>query len=156
MLQKLKIWSVILFFLVLSINSLEARGRAFLGSGPFLSEAMPGIGANSIQGFRGVYMLPAESPESAQTSITVYFAQTAISVFDTWRTVASSPFTIYATESETVYVYVHARNWSFFIDFQKVENINLYFAEDVIRQMIFFAGDGSNFINSSFPAFVEF
>ncbi|MCL2705482.1 MAG: hypothetical protein FWE72_04650 [Spirochaetaceae bacterium] len=159
----LRSWPIILFFITISVNSLEAQNKAFLQSGPFPCDGMPGIGFNSIPGYRGIYMFPLGTMgkndgtlESVQTSITVYFTQTVVPLFSNWRTVVSSPYTIYETESETIFIYTHFENWTFFIDFHIKENINLSFAENIVKQMIYFAKDGSNFINASFPAVIDF
>ena len=159
LLQKFKIRLIVLFFLSASVNSLAAQNRAFLESGPISCAGMPGIGINAIDGFRGIYILPVNEATvslESQPSVAVYFTGTVVPVFSSWRTVAASPYVIYATETEAVYVYIHYDNWSFFMDFRKIENMNLTFAVNIIRQMIFFVRDGSNFINSSFPALVEF
>jgi len=151
---------IILFFIAISVNSLEAQNKAFLQSGPIPCDGMPGIGFNSIPGYRGIYMFPGEKAnsfsESMQTSVTVYFTQTNVPIFNSWKRVATSPNTIYATESETVYIYTHFENWTFFIDFNIKENINLFFAENIVKQMIYFTKDGSSFIDASFPAVIEF
>jgi len=151
MLQRKSGWPIILFFLAISVNSLEAQNKAFLQSGPFPCDGMPGIGFNSIPGYRGIYILP----ESMQVSITVYFTQTAFPVFGSWKKAATS-HAIYETESETIFIYTHYENWTFFIDFHIKENISLSFAENIVKQMIYFVKDGSDFINTSFPAVIEF
>ncbi len=152
---------IILFFIaVIGINSLEAQNRAFLESGPVSWSGMPGIGLNSIPGYKGVYMLSATkrgaSSETALTPVDVYFTQTSVPVFSSWKTLTLSPNTIYETESGFVYIYKYLESWTFFIDFKIKENINLSFAENIVKQMIYFVKDGSNFINTSFPAVVEF
>ena len=153
---------VILFLMAVSVNSLWAQNRAVFESGPVPCDGMPGIGRNAIPGYLGIYMIPLpkekadSSSESTRIPVTVYFTQTNVPVFSSWKKVVESPNTIYATESETIYVYKHFENWAFFIDFKEKENINLSFAVNIVKQMIFFARDGSNFINTSFPAVVEF
>ncbi|MCL2293733.1 MAG: hypothetical protein FWC36_02550 [Spirochaetes bacterium] len=148
----------VLFFVIAGLNSIEAQSRAFLESGPLAVSGMPGIGLNSIHGYRGVYMFSGGAREAAAVpaSIVVYFAQTNIPVFSGWRIAAASPNTIYETETETVFVYIRPDNWAFFIDFQTKENINLSFAASIVRQMVFFIRDGSEFVNTSFPAIIEF
>ena len=157
----MKIWTIVLFFIVVSINSLAAQNnKAFLFSGPFSCDGMPGIGLNSLPGYYGIYIFPGKKADSDldsnHASLTVYFCQKKIPVFGSWKKVSANPNTIYETDSETIYIYSHSENWTFFIDFHIKENINLSFAENIVKQMIYFVKDGSNFINTSFPAVIDF
>ena len=159
---------IVLFFVTVIISSLgaqssgaqKAQSRAFLESGPLPCSSMPAIGINALEGFRGIYMFSGKktdsSVENAMTAVFVYFTRTAVPFFNNWKIVNPFPYKVYVTESETMFIYTHNENWTFFIDFQIKENINLSFMENVIKQMIYFARDGSNFINTSFPAIIEF
>ena len=157
--KKIKI-QPILFLILLSVHSLGAQSRAFLQSGPTEWDSMPAIGLNAIKGYRGIYMFSMENADTSlqqrQAPVTVYFANTAVPAFSEWKTATTSPYIIYESTIETIFIYTHLENWTFFIDFQTKENINLSFLENIVRQMIFFVKDGDDFINASFPAIVEF
>ena len=161
--KKTKILTIVLFFLALSLNSLEAQNKVFLQSGPLPCAGMPGIGLNSIPGYSGIYIFPEKKADISSelgyqehASFTVYFSEKAIPVFSSWKKVATYPNTIYETESETIYIYIHSENWTFFIDFHIKENISLSFVENIVKQMIYFAKDGSTFVNASFPAIIDY
>lgn len=138
---------------------------AYLESGPVPCSGMPGIGMNSISGYRGIYSLPAaaaDAGEKTQISVSVYFTNTVIPVFSEWTVLKSGSNTVYRIGSGSVFIYRHSENWTLFIDFSSTGNIagsrsrvDEIFIEKLITQMIFFARDGSNFMNTSFPAVIE-
>ncbi len=150
----------VLFFLTLPFaqesDKKKIPQRAFLESGPLVCTGMPEIGMNAIKGYKGVYLMPGNSRgEEKAVSVTAYFTKTSVPVFSGWVALKAGTSTVYRTSSGKVLIYRHNENWTLFLEFRNTAEPDLVFAESLIAQMVFFARDGTDFENTSFPAVVE-
>ncbi len=129
---------------------------AFLESGPSALSGMPGLGVNVLKGWKGIYQLPAGSGTAEK--VTVYFSKTSVPVFESWSEVKTASNTIFKAGQKNLFIYRYLENWTLFIEFNNddIPPGALFFTDALIQQMIFFVRDGSNFVNSSFPAVIEY
>ncbi|MDX9801814.1 MAG: hypothetical protein RBT69_10815 [Spirochaetia bacterium] len=147
----------------------QKTAAAYLDSGPSPITGIPGIGVNVLKGWKGVYLLQGEKKKSGSDSgkpgesveeekVTVYFTQNAVPVFESWSELKIESNIIYKTGQKNLYIYRYPENWTLLIEFQNdnIESADFSFMDNLIRQMIFFVRDGSNFVNSSFPAVIEY
>lgn len=122
--------------------------------GPEKQIGMPGPGGENIEGFKGVYLL--EKGEGQTCSVNVYFSDETPISLEGWNLYKISGFNNVYSASPLLFFYNSNGKWSLFIEFEKEEDVEDVFIEKIITQMVFFVKEASDFMDSSFPAVLQF